>query len=148
MKMTKTQDESEEKKQGGIKINNLERTVEQLDRQVTPARPGMKATKRILYSNEETGTAVYQVLTDNASLPHPVTERMVWGYFLVGNPEGYSETGCYLESEAYIRIGEISEDRDRVLIPMDGYKTIHFGIQVKVSDLEFKKSKFKPYDES
>jgi hypothetical protein len=128
-------------------MSRLEKTIEELGKQVLPARLGMKATNEVLYSNEDTGTVVYHVLTSNSTLPYPVTEHITWGYFLVGNERGYAESDCYVASEASFRLGKISEDKKSVRIPREGYMTTYFEIQVPVQDLVFEKSKFKPYAE-
>lgn len=129
-----------------IKESALVKTFEKLDGQVVSARPNMTATKELLYSNDETGTVVYRVKTCNASLPHKVTELITWAYFLVGNAEGFISSGCYVHSEANFFIGEITEDGEIVTIERSGRQTVHFGIEIEVDNLVFKKADFKPYE--
>ncbi len=124
---------------------SIDETIEKLDGEVRPVRNDMKPSKEMLYSNEETGTVVYRVLTDNTTLPYPITERIVWGHFLIGNSEGYFESNSYVHSEANFHIGKIHEDENKIVIPRHGYETVHWGLQMEVSDLEFKKSEFVPY---
>lgn len=121
-------------------------TFERLDKQVTPARPGMTPTKELLYSNEKTGTVVYRVKTSNTSLPYKVTEVIIWAYFLVGNAEGFTSSGCYVHSEANFSIGKITEDDKRVTIERSGKQTVHFGIEIDVENMVFEKADFKPYE--
>lgn len=126
-------------------MSKLEKTRKMLKREIHPARPNMKAFERELYANEETGTVVYQVFTSNMTLPYPVTERIEWAYFLIGNESGCIGSGTYVSSEARFSIGKISENKNIVRIPRNGYETIHFGLQVRVDNLEFRKDKFRPY---
>ena len=126
-------------------MSKVEKTRKLLKREARPVRPRMKACVEELYANGKTGTVVYQVVTSNMSLPYPVTERIEWAYFLVGNEKGCAGSGCYVSSEARFTIGKITEDKEIVRIPRRGYETVHFGLHVEVRDLVFNKNEFKPY---
>ena len=123
----------------------LERTIDQLMVKVSPARPRMEAEAKTLYTNDQTGTVVFNVLTDNNTLPHQPTEHIVWGTFLIGNEKGYFESDSYVASEACFSIGEISETDDAITVRRRGTKTVHFGLQIPVGDIVVKKSDLKPY---
>ena len=127
-------------------MTKLEETIRKLDPLVVPARPNMKAHKETLYQNEETGTVVYKVFTDNATLPYPINQRYIWAEYLVGNNEGYSKEGFHVSSEAFFRRGEIIEDKEKIIIPRNGKQTTYFDIIIDVKDLIFEKSKFKEYE--
>jgi len=126
-------------------VKRLKSVETRLSKQVLAARPNMTPTKKLLYSNQETATLVYQVLTSNTTLPYPVGERICWAYFLVGNDQGFLHSDVYVESEACVIMGEIAENDDTVTIPQEGEKTIYFGYKLAVKDMVFKKSEFKPY---
>lgn len=130
-------------------------TTQKLDKKVTAARPNMTPTKERIYANEETGTVIYCVLTSNSALPENMKggsplyrfESITWGYFLVGNENGYAESDVYVASEASFRLGKITEDDEKVTIERQGKQTIHFGIEVEVGNIVLKKKDFKPYDD-
>ena len=127
------------------RVKRFEAIKAKLDAQIYPARPRMKPEKKVLYSNPETCTLVYQIFTSNATLPYPVSEYMVWGQFFIGNADGFIESDQWLDSEANITIDGVVEDADAVTIKRDGVMTTYFEIKVAVHDLVFKKAEFKPY---
>ena len=128
-------------------MTNIEDTISKLDTKVSGARPNMDVSKKMIYSNEKTGTIVYNILTDNASLIRKLGfgEHIVWGQFLAGNQKEYAESDCYVASEARFRLGQITENDHEVRISRIGTETIHFGIQCKVGDIVLEKSRFRPY---
>ena len=129
-------------------MTNIEDTLSKLDAKVlSGARPNMDVSKRMLYSNEETGTVVYKVLADNSSLIRKLGfgEHIVWGHFLAGNQKGYAESDEYVASEARFRLGEITENDRDIIIPRSGTYAMHFGIQCEFTDLVLRKDTFKPY---
>lgn len=118
-----------------------------LDQMVQPHRPNMKAEKKLLYANPETGTLVYQVLTSNQTLPYPTGRYYCWASFLVGNENGFMDVGFHLESEANVRIGEVVEDGETITVQRSGYETTHFELRMPVGNLVVKKTDLKPYPE-
>jgi hypothetical protein len=123
----------------------IEKTIEKLEDKVRAARPSMKPTKKMIYSNEDTGTVIYEVSTDNRSMDGLVTEWRLWKEYLVGNLEGHSYGGFHLASEASIGVKEVEEDENEVRIRRSGYMSSHFGIRLEAEDLTFDKEDFKPY---
>ena len=136
-----------ENKMTNEKQRKLETTIEQLDKQVRPARPNMKPSTRTLYQNEETGTVVYEVITDNLTLPYQIHEHIVWSEYLVGNNDGYTTGGFHVKSEANFMLGEIIEDDEKVIIPQNGSYTGYAGFQFEAEDICVKKEKLTPYDQ-
>lgn len=130
------------------KIKRFKATEGMLDLQVIPRSPRMRPEKKVLYSNQKTGTLVYQVFTSNMTLPDFVGECFVWAYFLIGNADGFVATDEWLDSEAEVDVGGVLEDDESVVIKLNGYKTIHFGIEVPVKDMVFRKAGFKPYPDN
>jgi len=128
--------------------NKLEKVKAKLKEKAVPTGSNMKTVEEELYENEETGTVVYKVTTSNFTLPYPVTEYVRWGYFLVGNEDGFMHSYNYVDSEACFKLGEISEDEKFVRIQRSGYETTYFGIKAPVKDLEFEKSRFQSYTTS
>jgi len=131
-----------------VKYGNIDQTIAQLEKEAVPARHGMNTSKTLLYSNEVTGTAVYQVFTNNSNIiaEQGFGEHITWAYFLVGNNQGYSFSDVYVHSEARFSIGQIREDENNVVIPRSGTFTTYFEIVVNVRDLVFEKSKFELYE--
>ncbi len=131
-----------------VEYGNLDQTIEQLEKEATPARHGMRTTHKTLYSNEKTGTVVYHVFTDNHAIvaEQGFGECIIWAYFLAGNNNGYAASDCYVHSEANFSIGKIREDKNKIVIPRSGTFTTHWEIEVEVSDLVFDKSEFKSYE--
>ncbi|MFH1073399.1 MAG: hypothetical protein V1743_08280 [Nanoarchaeota archaeon] len=123
----------------------LEATIKNLEKEITASRPNMKAVGTLIYANEETGTAVYQVYTANNTLPYPITEFISWTYFLAGNNEGYADGGHYVSSEAYAHIGQVVEDKEKVTVPISGTGKTYFDLPIELDDCVFKKKNFKPY---
>jgi len=134
---------------GLMKMADLEQTLKKLEKEATAARPGnMAVAKSLLYSNKDTGTAVYEVVTNNmpiilANKGHG--EYITWSYYLVGNEAGFAYSTLTVKSESCVALGEIAETESNVIIPQRGYKTVHFGIQIPVEDVVFRKDDFKPY---
>ena len=124
---------------------NIEKTIEKLEDKVRAARPSMTPTKKMIYSNEDTGTVVYEVSTDNRSMDGMVTELRLWKEYLVGNLEGHSYGGFHLASEASVLVKGIEEDENEVRIRRSGYQTTHFEIRIATEDLVFNKEDFEPY---
>src|SRR3989338_226191 len=122
-------------------MTNIKDTITDLDTKVWGARPNMDVSKRMLYSNEETGTVIYQVLTDNASLirKNGFGEHIVWGHFLAGNRKGWNLSSAYIASDARFRLGEITENEEEIRIKRIGTETIDFGIQCNVEDIVLRK---------
>jgi hypothetical protein len=127
-------------------MKKVEATMTQLDKKVLSARPSFPAKKTVLYANEETGTVIYQIYTDNSSVPDRF-EFVSWTNYLVGNEYGYADVGFHVSSEANFRLGEIHEDNENIIIPRSGFYTIIFDIRVDAEDLVVKKSDLKPYEE-
>lgn len=128
-------------------MSNIEDTIKKLDTIKIGIGENMSVRKNLLYTNEETGTVVYQVFTDNSSLIRKLGhgEHIVWGYFLIGNQSGYAETATYVASEARFKLGQIRENNDELRIERKGTVTIHFGIEVDVGDIVLEKNRLKPY---
>ena len=123
----------------------IEKTIEKLEDKVKAARPSMKPTKKMIYSNEDTGTVVYEVSTDNRSMDGMVTEWRLWKEYLVGNLEGHAYGGFHLASEAAVGVKGIEENENEVRIRRSGYQTTYFDIKIEAEDLVFNKEDFKPY---
>ncbi len=131
-------------------MTNLEKTIKQLEKEATAARPGdMSVSKHLLYSNKDTGTAVYEVLTSNGNIvrQNGCGEYITWSYYLVGDNNGFTDSNLMVQSEARVSLEKITETETKVIIPRSGYQTIHFGVKIPVENLEFEKNKFKPYTE-
>lgn len=138
---------------------NLEETVRKLSEQMN--KPGARfiSAGKSIYSNADTGTAVYEVHTSNmiqmrydpASGKDVIdkirvpTDPITKVHYLVGNEYGYATSGSWVRSEASIVPTKIYEDGNKLVIEQKGTYTAHFGIVCEAGDCVFDKTRFTPY---
>jgi hypothetical protein len=127
------------------KVIRLKAVEKKLDALISPVKNGTKVQKVVMYSNMETGTLVYRVVTSNASETNddPLCWTL-WDYFLLGDTSGYAVSIEYIDSD--VVLGKIIEDSEYITIERSGMATTCPGGEpFQVGNLNFGKRSFLYY---
>jgi hypothetical protein len=126
--------------------SNIEEIVKTLEPEIdTCGRQGMVFSSKMIYSNKDTGTVVFECDTSNVKLVmyNFYVDVTHWVEYVVGNENGFLRSGQEVMGYACSR--EIFEDEEKVVIPRYGTVLTHFDIEVPAEDIIFDKDKFVPY---